>query len=233
MKNYVFPLVFVCFLGLSSCATQPDNSAKGGIENEPPLSIDDPQKAGNNWIWLDGSNRWLYRDTPPVVAEPANWDFDAQAISLRFSSPQQLNMYMGKPHSLYIKVFQLSDVKVFQDIAKTPAGIRELLTSEDIDSTILGSSSLTIAPNRQENLVLDRFKETRFVALVTGYYQMEPKESIRIFKIPSVQNRLEETTFGLDDINPFSDPGVSEAARIKSWVSLGVTKISRVHMLAE
>lgn len=232
MKSLLSFLVFAFFLGLSGCATQPDGW-KGTIESEPPLSVDDPQKEGNNWIWQDGRNKWAYRKSTPVIAEPANWDFEAQGLVFRFQSPQQLNMYMGKPHSLYLKVFQLSDTKVFKDIAKTSAGIRELLTSTDIDPSILGSKELTIAPNKQENIVYDRFKETRFVAIVTGFYQMDVEQSVRIFEIPSVANRTEEISFGFKDINPFSEPGMTEAARIKAWVNLGVTKISRLQMLAQ
>ncbi len=241
MKNRFSFLVFAFFLGLSGCSTQPDevkpsavaHEWTGSIEDEPPVSIDDPQKEGNNWIWQDGKKTWAYRKSSPVIAEPVSWVYEAEALVFRFQSPQQLNMYMGKPHSLYLKVFQLSDTKVFKDIAKTPAGIRELLTSENIDSSILGSEELTIAPNKQENLVYDRFKETRFIAIVTGYYQMEPEKSVRIFEIPSVANRLDNTSFGFSSLNPFSEPGITEAARIKAWINLGVTKISRLQMLAQ
>ncbi len=233
MKKRFEYLIFAFFLGLSGCASQPEDGWKGTIEDKPPLSVDDPQKEGNDWMWQDGKNSWLYRQSEQVIAEPANWEFEAQALVFRIESPQQLNMYMGKPHSLYMKVFQLSDLKVFKDIAATPAGIRELLTASEVDPSILGSKELTIEPNRQENLVLDRFKETRFVAIVTGYYQMEPEQSIRIFKIPSVANRQEAEEFGLKDVNPFSSPGITEAARIKAWVSLGVTKISRLQMIAQ
>lgn len=233
MNKSVGFLIFAFFLGLSGCASQPEDGWKGTIEDKPPLSVDDPQKEGNDWIWQDGKNKWVYRQDEEIKAEPANWDFEAQGIVLRFDSPQQLNMYMGKPHSLYLKVFQLSDPKVFKDIAKTPAGIRELLTADEVDTSILGSQELTIEPNRQENVVLDRFKETRFVAIVTGYYQMEPEQSVKIFSIPSVANRKEDEEFGLKDVNPFSTPGDTEAARIKAWVSLGVTKISRLQMIAQ
>jgi predicted component of type VI protein secretion system len=233
-KHRILLSLLSSLLILTGCATQPIEW-KGTIEEQPPLSIDDTQVSGNDAIWLWHTNKWFYRGGKEVIAAPETWDYDPQALVFRFQTPPQLNLYRGKPHNLYLKVFQLSDLKVFKDIASTPAGIRELLSSpkESIDSSILSANELNISPSNYEVLVLDRFKETRFVAIVAGYFQMNTENSVRIFEIPSVANRYEEMRFSFDDLNPFAEPPVSDSARIKAWVDLGVTKVSRMQMLAQ
>ncbi|MBU2880492.1 type VI secretion lipoprotein TssJ [Psychrosphaera sp. B3R10] len=230
----IFSIFFIYVLFLTGCAT-PLPEWKGTIEEHPPLTIDDPQIEGNNLIWQWHTNKWHYRGNAEIVDAYETWDYDPAAIVFRFQTPPQLNLYVGKPHSLYLKVFQLSDLKVFKDIASTPAGIRELLTSkkEDIDTSIVASSDLTISPSSNEVITVDRFKETKFVAVVAGYYQLQTEDSVQIFEIPSVANRTEYSASTISNLNPFSEPGISEAARIKAWVDLGVTKISRVQMLAQ
>lgn len=226
--------LFIFLLLLSGCATTLPEW-KGSIEEHPPLTIDDLQVEANDHIWQWHTNKWFYRGDKEIINAYETWDYDPLALVFRFQTPPQLNLYVGKPHSLYLKVFQLSDLKVFKDIASTPAGIRELLTSakEDIDSSILAANDLTISPSSNEVMAIDRFKETRFVAVVAGYFQLLTEDSVRIFEIPSVANRAEDAASTFSNLNPFSEPGVTEAARIKAWVDLGVTKISRVQMLAQ
>jgi len=233
MRKQVFSgLLLLFFFGLHGCAVK-QAQWNGSIEDVPPISVDDPEKDGNTWFWQDKQNRWLYRNSNKVKADYMSWDFEPQAIVFRFHAPQQLNMYVGKPHSLFLRVFQLSDMKVFDEIRKTAAGVQELLSEKDIDVSILSSHDVYVAPNETEKISLDRHKETRFVAVVAGYYGLGPQETVKVFQVPSVSNREAELNFTLDDINPFSQPAVTQAARIKAWVDLGVTKISRLQMVAE
>ena len=234
MQKHRFLLASLLSFILLGCATAPDEW-KGTIEAQPPVSIDDTQMSGNNAIWQWHKNKWFYRGGNKVQPAYESWDYDPLGLVFRFQSPAQLNLYRGKPHSLYLKVFQLSDLKVFKDIASTPAGIRELLTSakEDIDASVLSENEIDIPPNDYHLLAIDRFKETRFVAIVAGYFQLNSENSVQIFEIPSVANRSEELNFNMKDVNPFAEPAVSEAGRIKAWVDLGVTKISRLQMLAQ
>ncbi|MBU2918678.1 type VI secretion lipoprotein TssJ [Psychrosphaera sp. F3M07] len=224
--------LIIILLALSGCATQL-TEWKGTIEDVPPITIDDSNKSENDWIWKDSKNKWIYRDGEPALAEFANWGFENQSFVFRFESPQHLNLHLGKPHSLYLKVYQLTDLKFFKDIIKTPAGNRELLSSGKIDPSIVAINELTISPNDVETLVVDRFKETRFIAIVTGYFAMKSGENIRIFEVPAVKNRFATENFTFSDLNPFAEPSVTEAARIKAWVDLGVTKISRLRMIAQ
>lgn len=225
-------LFLFLLLGLHGCAVQ-QPVWNGSIEDEPPISVDDPEKEGNDWFWQDKQNAWFYRESDNIETDYMSWAFEPQAIVFRFDSPQQLNMYAGKPHSLFLRLFQLTDLKVFNNIRKTPAGIQELLTGTDIDPSILATQDLFIAPNEQEKIAIDRHKETQFIAVVTGYYGLDPKETVKVFPIPSVSNRIDDLNFTASDLNPFAADEASEAARIRAWVDLGVTKISRLQMIAE
>ncbi|MFT5002326.1 MAG: putative component of type VI protein secretion system [Flavobacteriales bacterium] len=232
MNKCSLGLLIALMMGGLGCASQP-TEWNATIEEQPPISIDDVQLSSNEWIWQDKSNRWIYRESDEVEDDYGTWDFDPEAIVFKFSAPQQLNMHMGKPHSLFLKVYQLSDLKIFKGIAETPAGIRDLLSTEEIDTSIISTHELTVSPNTADTLVIDRFKETRFIAIVAGYYQMKPEDSVRIFEVPSVANRYEELNITLNDFIPFTNKEPSEASRIKAWVNLGVTKISRLQMLAQ
>ncbi|MBA6339748.1 type VI secretion lipoprotein TssJ [Colwellia sp. MB02u-10] len=238
MNKFSLGLLIALALGVLGCESLPGDwnvtaEWNATIEEQPPISVDNAQLSNNDWIWQDKSNRWIYRESDEVENEYATWDFDPEAIVFRFSAPQQLNMHMGKPHSLFLKVYQLSNLKAFKGIAETPAGIRDLLSLEEIDTSIISTHELTISPNSADTLVIDRFKETRFIAIVTGYYQMKPEGSVRIFEIPSVANRYEALNMTLNDFIPFGSKELSEASRIKAWVNLGVTKIARLQMLAQ
>jgi type VI secretion system VasD/TssJ family lipoprotein len=229
---YSLVMLSTLMLSLLGCTSQPDEW-NATIEGQPPVSIDDAQLSNNDWIWQDKSTRWLYRESAKIENDYAIWDFDPEAIVFKFIAPQQLNMYKGKPHSLFLKVYQLSDLKAFKSITETSAGIRDLLSLEEIDKSIISTHELTISPNAVETLVLDRFKETRFVAIVAGYFQLNTANTVRIFEVPSVANRYDEENFTFNDLIPFMNNERSEASRIKAWVDLGVTKISRLQMLAQ
>lgn len=216
---------------IQACAVKPP-VWNGSIEDEPPLTLDDANQTGNNWVWLDQTSDWFYRNGDPVKPDYMNWDFEGKGIALRFLAPQQLNLHSGKPHTLYFRVFQLSDLKVFNDMKKSQAGIRELLTATDIDPTFLATNEFVISPNEMLKSTVERMKDTRFVAIVAGYYQLDPTEVVRLFPIPAVANRTGHTEW-TTRLNPFADEPPPEAARIKVWVDLGVTKLSRLQMLAE
>jgi len=220
----------LCQLMVQGCANKPP-VWNGSIEDEPPLTIDDPNNTGNQWVWLDQTSDWFYRDGDAVKPDYMNWDYDGKAIAMRFVAPQQLNLHSGKPHTLFLKVFQLSDLKVFNDIRKSQAGIREMLTSADIDATFLASEEYVVAPGEMLKVSLDRLKDTRFIAIVAGYYQLDPDDVVRVFQIPAVASRTEGDW--MTRLNPFAADQPPEAARIKAWVDLGVTKVSRLQMIAE
>ncbi|WP_221795098.1 type VI secretion lipoprotein TssJ [Oceanobacter mangrovi] len=231
MKKFIAILgLVISQLAMQGCATKP-LAWNGSIEDEPPLSIDDANESGNNWVWLDQTSDWFYRDGDPVKADYMTWDYDGKGIAMRFVAPKQLNLHSGKPHTLYLRVYQLSDLKVFNDISKSQAGIRELLTSAEIDPTFLTKEEYVIAPDEMLKVTLERMKETRFVAIVAGYYQLDPKEVVRVFPIPAVAARNDGGW--MTRLNPFADDLPPEAARIKAWVDLGVTKVSRLQMIAE
>jgi type VI secretion system VasD/TssJ family lipoprotein len=223
--------LIAALLLLQGCATKP-LVWSGSIEDEPPLSLDDANQSGNNWVWLDQTNDWFYRNGEPVKPDYMNWDFEARGIALRFQAPQQLNLHSGKPHTLYLRVFQLSDVKVFNDIRISQAGIRELLTAAEIDPTFLSTREYVIAPGEMLKVTLERLKETRFIAIVAGYYQLEPDEVVRVFPVPAVASRAGNSGL-MERLNPFADQPSPEAARIRAWVDLGVTRLSRLQMIAE
>lgn len=232
MKNFFLNTgLLISLFFLQSCAVKPP-VWNGSIEDEPPVSLDDASKAGNNWVWLDQTSDWFYRDGSPIKPDYMNWNFEGKGIALRFLSPQQLNLHSGKPHTLFLRVFQLSDLKVFNDISKSQAGIRELLTAKDIDPTFLSVHDFFISPDEMHKATLERLQDTRFVAIVAGYYQLDPSEVVRVFPIPAVANRTGHTDWATR-LNPFADDPPPEAARIKAWVDLGVTKLSRLQMIAE
>lgn len=231
MRKLIACLALVTtILALQACASRPQVWS-GSIEDEPPLSLDDANQTGNNWVWLDQTSDWFYRNGDPVRADYMNWDFEAKGIALRFQAPQQLNLHSGKPHTLYLRVYQLSDVKVFNDIRGSQAGIRELLTAADIDPTFLSAREYVIAPGEVLKVTLERLKETRFVAIVAGYYQLEPSEVVRVFPIPAVAARTQPGL--MERMNIFAEKLPPEAARIRAWVDLGVTRLSRLQMIAE
>ncbi len=135
---------------------------------------------------------------------PVQWDFEQDAIHLRYDASPDLNQYGGSSHSLMLLVFQLTDAADFTNYTQTPDGILRLLQYHDLDRRksidLKNKADLQrffINPGSSDVLHIDRVKDARWIGVVAGYFDIVPEQSTQVIRIPvekTEQGFLRKTT---------------------------------------
>lgn len=122
---------------------------------------------------------------PPTPPQP-KWAFEPKAIWLKYVADPTLNVYEGQPHTLVLQVYQLSDVNAFNDLTKTPEGLKTLLHGTHFDPTVVSTDQYFVQPGEEKTLTLFRAQNAQYVGLVAGYYQLVPGAVNRMLSIPVI-----------------------------------------------
>jgi type VI secretion system VasD/TssJ family lipoprotein len=200
-------------LALLLAACTPMQLDQSETASEPSPAPADEQEAdpepealteADRWVWVAGSESWRYRDedTVPEVAAEA-WAFGEDAITLNVRASDQLNAFDGKPHTLVLRFLQLNGRRNFQDSRKTQSGIRELLVAgsiEEMGAGVVAYEELVLRPGEVTSRVFDRTADTRFLAIVAGYYELNSDETTRIIPFPALDDSTEPRLGLLDAV---------------------------------
>ncbi|SEG12853.1 type VI secretion system lipoprotein TssJ [Oceanospirillum linum] len=232
-----------CLLFLSACTVCPPSrdNWSGDIPAQPEEQSINIEQASDNskeglWSWQDGPGRWLYSAREKPDAPGNQWVYEPNAIVLRVNAADQLNSYMGQPHTLSLKVIQLTNPAIVSELRQSPFGLSDLMAAKgkDLSANIVREDILVVAPGSTRQLVLDREQGVRYLALVAGYFEMESKKSVRIIPIPSVQARIlpcYDTTPW-----PFGEPPPPQPddlpARLKLWLDMSSSEIEELQVQA-
>jgi len=122
-------------------------------------------------------------NTELTVADE-EWVFEERAINLEIDAPADLNTLNGRPHALAIGFFQLSDPNTFTGLVATREGAEELLGKGRIDDTVAYFRRITVQPGEHRTVVINRAKTAQHIGLIVGYYNINPKNDVSLFKIP-------------------------------------------------
>jgi predicted component of type VI protein secretion system len=106
------------------------------------------------------------------------------------------------PHTLQVCVYQLRDPNAYNQLANDEDGLYQLLECSLFDMSVVSSKRLTVHPDRDLNISLDRAEDAKYVAVVAGYYLIRKERITRLFEIPVVQKRR-----GLMLMNKYSTLG--------------------------
>ena len=115
---------------------------------------------------------------------PDDWVFEDRAIHLHLVSPSDLNAISGRPHSIALGVFQLSDPNTFLGLSETKQGALQLLNTGRIDDTIAQFSRIILQPGEEKVATLPRAQGAKYIALISGYYGLNTELDIKVFNIP-------------------------------------------------
>lgn len=228
---------------LSVFQSKTANPNKSQAENDPALSTNPEvyQKAEKNpasrlWTWQDGDERWKFsgHELPQLGADA--WTYEADAIRMRMIGAPQLNLYDQRPHSLVLKVFQLSDQKPFSDHRKTVFGLQQMLTNDKFDPAVVSVNRYIIQPGSDQVITLDRQKDARFVGIVAGFYNLDGKTSARLIRIPAFQDMsgkqgwLYTLSFGFFGGGALPTP---RPAHLKMLLQLGTDHIEHLRVIVQ
>jgi len=239
--------LFISMLGCESTRSRipffnKDEAPQQAVPVEDPALSIDPAKQPQGpfqWTWQDPMQRWDYTGalTPVPSLQMDGWVFEPSAIKLRIVTTPELNSFEKRPHALLLKVFQLSDPKAFKDRRALGFGLQEMLQNDTFDPSVLAVSQFSLLPGADQVVTVDRQLNTRYVAVVAGYYGLDGKMVARIVPVPvmndSVQgsgwlNQLSLGYLGQQDVIVPPRP-----AKLKMVVKLGADKIDQFRVFVE
>ena len=115
---------------------------------------------------------------------PEDWSYKDRAIHIHASEPTDLNSISGRPHSLMIGVFQLSDPNTFRGLAETREGAVKLLNEGRVDDTISQFNRLIMQPGEDKVTAYPRAQGSMYVGIISGYFGLSTELDVHIFDIP-------------------------------------------------
>jgi len=223
-------------LVISGCSTLTDAVGKfeGAGKDVAVKYPNDPTQMDH---WLDNASAWRYWDVEAPDNQTVEWSFEENAISLGIQASASLNLFATVPHTVQLKVLQLTDASGFKTLAQSSGGVKTMLLE---DTTMIPnaiySESLLLAPGQITTMIITRQQDAKFVALVTGYADLVPKTSVRLITIPVVSipapkadvALVDKVTFGLLADDEPAIPGVVRPATIKMNIEFGDKGIDQI-----
>ena len=88
--------------------------------DELPLYPNDPSQVDH---WLDQATAWRYWDVAAASNQEVEWSFKENALTVTLNARADLNLFDGSPHTLSLKLIQLSDASAFKTLAQSVGGV--------------------------------------------------------------------------------------------------------------
>ena len=219
--------VAVVLAVLAGCASVQNLVNLGG--DDAPRYPNDPSQVDH---WLDQATAWRYWDVAAPSNQDVEWSFQENALSVALKARTDLNIFDGAPHTLSLKVIQLSDASAFKTLAQSVGGVRAMLTqSQEMIAGAVFSSDVLVAPGQVMTLKLPRQQDARFLGLVAGYSELAPGRSVRLLTIPVVpraggesKSLLSSASLGLLGGDP-APSSVARPARLEIKIDFGAQGI--------
>jgi hypothetical protein len=91
-----------------------------------------------------------------------------------------------RPIRFFWSSTNLNGLNAYNTLIKTPDGMNRLLQADRLDPSVVGVDQFFVEPNENKTLVLDRSENTQYVAVIAGYYDLQPGQVNRTFEIPVI-----------------------------------------------
>lgn len=156
-----------------------------------------------------------------LTVEPDGWVYEKRAITIAVKAPSDLNSVSGRPHSLAIGIFQLSDPNTFSGLSVTTEGAVELLQKGQIDETVANFSLVKVRPGEQKKITLNRSQTAQYVGVIVGYFNLSPSKDVRVFPIPLRAQKRGLVEKGLAALTLISDEAKASPDKLNIYVDLG------------
>ena len=163
-----------------------------------------------------------------LTVDPDDWGYEKRAIALLIKAPADLNSVSGRPHSLAIGVFQLSDPSTFTGLSVTTEGAVELLQKGQIDETVASYSLINIRPGEQKNVTINRTQSAQYLGLIVGYYNINTSNDVKVFPIPLRAQERGLVEKGLAALALISDEAKAYPDKLKVYIDLGRSSTKQI-----
>jgi type VI secretion system VasD/TssJ family lipoprotein len=158
---------------------------------------------------------------PELSVEEEKWTYEVRAINLILKAVTDVNSVSGRPHSIVVGLFQMSDPNTFSGLTVTREGSVELLQKGKIDETIVDFRLLTMRPGEQKKVSVSRAEAARYIGIIAGYFKLNPKTDVKIFPIPGreIERGLVEKSLAATSM--ISDQARAVPGKLNIIVDLG------------
>ncbi len=117
---------------------------------------------------------------------PTQYTYGEDEIRVHLKADPQLNLYEGRPHTLLVCVYQLSDPNAFNQFSGSMDGMYKLLECDRFDSSVTNAERLIIHPGKDGTFTISRAEGSKYIAILAGYYYMQKEHISRLFPVPIV-----------------------------------------------
>jgi len=119
------------------------------------------------------------------------YELAPNAVMIHYTADEKLNLYNDQPHVLTLAVYQLTMPDLYYKYIAKDSGKEDLLRMEIDDVTITGKNRIDVQPGDVKSIEFARYTDTKHIAIIAGYDDLESGQVSEIFKIPvSVKKRL-------------------------------------------
>ncbi len=164
---------------------------------------------------------------------PDDWVFEDRAIHIHLESPSDLNAISGRPHSIALGVFQLSDPNTFLGLSETKEGALQLLNAGRIDDTVAQFSRIILQPGEEKVATLPRAQGAKYIALISGYYGLNTELDIKVFNIPIKAAKRGFVDLALSNLGLIADEAKAIPDDIYIDIAMGRKSTKKFSLLKE
>ena len=134
--------------------------------------------------WAVPSHSQFWRSKEPKATQELREVSTPQTITLNVVADPQLNLYDSLSHVTHVCVYQLIDSNVFQQLSGDEKGLIQLMDCERVDPSVAASRRLVLQPGEKQTVELDRAEGVRYVGISAGYYPLQKRNGIRLYRLP-------------------------------------------------
>ena len=225
------PLVLACALLLSGCASMRD-------------AADEIVNGSQHVVWNDSARTWELARSHEKISNgkvaPDAWVFQKNGLVIDLKAGKLLNNYQGRPHTVLLEFFLLSEPNALKDYFRGPSGLRDLLIQDPtaLGPSVLATQRLVVQPDSTVQVPLDRPELGKYLVIVAGFYKMDVDGGSRVIPVPGVYSGPEGIKRFypaniMTTLNPFADQPPPVPGTVRLDMSLGEHAIDNVKITAQ
>jgi type VI secretion system VasD/TssJ family lipoprotein len=158
-----------------------------------------------------------------LTVAPEDWVYEERAITITVRAPSDLNSVSGRPHSLALGVFQLNDPNTFTGLSVTREGAVQLMQKGRIDDTVSNFTIVNVRPGERRKVYLNRAQSAQYVGIIAGFFELNPKNDVKLFPIPLKAQKRGLVEKGLAAVSLISDEAKASPDELLIYAELGRT----------
>ncbi len=158
-----------------------------------------------------------------LTVAPEDWVYEERAITITVRAPSDLNSVSGRPHSLALGVFQLNDPNTFTGLSVTREGAVQLMQKGRIDDTVSNFTIVSVRPGERRKVYLNRAQSAQYVGIIAGFFELNPKNDVKLFPIPVKAQKRGLVEKGLAAVSLISDEAKASPDELLIYAELGRT----------